>query len=246
MVDTINTRLIVAVDFKPQAAVDIHESLRELKRVIDFASSILGTNVTLKLNVSIHLCGYGLITELKAMGFKVMVDLKLSEIPETMERYAIHLAPFEPDILTVMCQVGRYGMKVVRQHLPRTEIIGVTVLTSIDEQECGALYGRRVPTMVERFANRAYAAGLDGCVAAPSEIGIVKKGRREILTVICPGIRPRWSAVEGDDQDPARVRTPARALQLGADYIVIGRPIIQAADPYRAGMRTLEEMTNAI
>jgi len=216
-------RLIVAADYSPKDFGGV-EGVEY--QVLNLAAQLQGMGVYIKLNSALRFLGYDLIGKIHDMGLKVFADLKLIDIPNTMGTDAELLAKYRPDILTVMCCAGIDGMSVVQKVLPRTEVLGVTVLTSLNEEECQGIFGCSTKAGVLRFARMAQLAGLGGLILSPKELKILT-GRPELsLSLNTPGIRPAWSLVEGDDQ--SRVLTPQQAIHLGATRIVLGRPIIQA------------------
>jgi len=239
-------RLIVAADYSPEEHGGI---LGVEKKVFALAKDLEGLGVYIKINSVLRSVGYGLITKLHDLGLKVFADLKLIDIPNTMQTDAEMLAEVKPDILTVMCCAGIDGMNDVQKVLGNsTEVLGVTVLTSLNEEECQGIFSCSTKAGVLKFARMAQLAGLGGLILSPQEVDILK-GRFELtLCLNTPGIRPEWSLVESDDQ--ARVTTPSKAIQSGADRIVIGRPITGAKKndkglpntPKEAVVRTLEEI----
>jgi len=217
-------RLIVAADYSPEK----YGGIRGVKKkVLDLANDLKGLGVYIKVNSVLRAVGYNLIIELHNLGLKVFADLKLIDIPNTMETDGEMLAEVKPEILTVMCCAGIDGMNVVQKVLgDNTEVLGVTVLTSLNEEECQAIFTCSTKAGVLRFARMAQLAGLGGLILSPKEVEILKNRFELILTLNTPGIRPQWSIVEGDDQ--SRVLTPREAIESGADRIVMGRPIVKA------------------
>jgi orotidine-5'-phosphate decarboxylase len=157
------------------------------------------------------------------------------------------VVPLGPAILDVHCSGGSAMMKAAREAaaaaaeeagVPMPMIIGVTVLTSLDDADLAAV-GQRNPAEAQatRLAELAKAAKLDGVVCSPKEILAIRKACGDGFKLIVPGIRPLWSAT-GDQK---RFSSPAAALNDGADYLVIGRPITAASDPAEAARRIAEE-----
>lgn len=233
-------RLIVAADYSPKECGGIRAV--EAK-VMELALSLRGTGVIIKVNSILRAVGYGLITQLHKMGLKVFADLKLVDIPATMKIDAELLAQVMPNFVTVMCNAGD-GIRVFKETVgPDCEVLGVTVLTSLNDEKCKEIYSCSCEEGVSRFAHIANEAGADGLILSPKEIEIVKRFPGLNLSLNTPGIRPEWSLVENDDQ--SRVMTPEKAIKNGADRIVIGRPITGAKNPRKAVIWTLNEILKA-
>ena len=186
--------------------------------------------------------GMGLARDLSRRGLKVFLDWKLHDIGTTVEKAAAAVAATGAcDLLTVHAEPqvmaaavrGRGGARNVK-------IVGVTVLTSLAEQDLVDLgYGLKVRDLVERRIRQALDAGLDGVVASPQEAAMARAIGGPDFLVVTPGVRPAWS--KADDQ--ARAATPAEALTSGASHLVCGRPITAANDPRAAALSIVEEMT---
>lgn len=176
------------------------------------------------------------------VGLKVFGDLKLIDIPNTMSTDAEFLQEFRPpEILTVMSCAGIDGMHAVQKIIGKNcEVLGVTILTSLNEEECQGIFTCSTKAGVLRFARMAQLAGLGGLILSPKEVDIIKNRFELTLSLNTPGIRPEWSLVEGDDQ--SRVLTPSKAIQNGAERIVLGRPITGSDNPRDAVLRTLDEI----
>jgi orotidine-5'-phosphate decarboxylase len=184
-------------------------------------------------------------------GFRVFLDLKYHDIPNTVAgavREATRLGVFMLNVhasggLAMMRAGAEAAAKTAKEFaLPRPLVLGVTVLTSLDrralEREVGV--AGTVEAHVLRLAERAREAGLDGCVASAQEIGPLRLGLGQRWVIVTPGIRP---AERGDDQ--MRTATPAAAIRSGADYLVVGRPITAAPDPATTARAILEDVRNA-
>lgn len=163
----------------------------------------------------------------------IFLDLKLHDIPNTVEKAVRAIAHLEPAILTVHAAGGKAMMSAARAAAPaRTKVVGVTVLTSLDKTDLASIGVRSSPdAQVERLAALARESGLDGIVCSGSEVAKARAQWPEGFLVV-PGVRP----VGGDVGDQKRVVTPAQALAGGASVLVIGRPIAAAANPRRAIM----------
>ncbi len=227
-------RLIIAMDFNPKEYSSLQDSLSVREKVIEFSKSFKGRGIYIKVNSILRASGYNLINDIHSLGLKVFADLKLIDIPNTMSTDAQLLSFHKPDMLTVMCCACVDGMSVVQEILPDTKVLGVTVLTSLNTEKCDEIYSCSPEAGVLRFARMAKHAGLRGLILSPQEVAFIKSDSKlNDLEIITPGIRPAWSIVEGDDQ--SRIMTPAQAIKNGAERIIIGRPIIDAA-PNNKGM----------
>ena len=166
-------------------------------------------------------------------GTRVFLDLKLHDIPNTVEKAVRALAHLEPAILTVHAAGGKAMMSAAKAAAPSgTKVVGVTVLTSLDKDDLASVGVRSSPeTQVERLADLARESGLDGIVCSGAEIAAVRKQWSDGFFVV-PGVRPAG----GEVGDQKRVVTPAQAMADGASVLVIGRPITAANDPKRAIM----------
>lgn len=240
-----NERLIVAADFRP--AQGVRDSAASVwDQTITFAEKIRDLGVILKVNSALRAEGHPLVKQLHERGVRVMADLKLCDIPETMETDALILRAEMPELLTVMTDAGVEGLRRVQQTLPGTEVLAVTVLTSIDNADCHRLHGRDVEATIALRIAIAYDAELKGIVCAAADLkgpnGVLAREYR--LATVTPGIRPAWTEVVGDDQK--RTMTVGEAIGAGATRIVIGRPIVRASDPRAAVLRTIDEIAAAL
>lgn len=241
-------RLIVAADFKPKPEECIPYSLarRSVRRqVLALADSLKGTGVYLKVNSALRACGYDLIGEIQSRGLRVFADLKLIDIGETLSTDGVLIREANPELLTTMCVAGVTAMKALKAELPNTEVLGVTVLTSLKDEDTQEIFGRNVAASVANLAILAEKAGIDGLICAPTDVVLIRSVVARPMTFNTPAIRPTWAIVPGDDQNPDRIMTPAKAIKAGADRIVVGRPIVKAEKPYDAVMRTIEEIASA-
>jgi orotidine-5'-phosphate decarboxylase len=168
------------------------------------------------------------VQEIAHLGLPIFLDLKLHDIPNTVAKAIQALRPLEPFILTVHAAGGRAMMEDAKAAAPSgTKVVGVTVLTSLDDEDLGSIGVAGGPdAQVVRLALLARDAGLDGVVCSGAEIAIVRKAWPDAFIVV-PGVRPA-DAATGDQK---RVVTPRQALDAGASILVVGRPITQAEDP---------------
>lgn len=188
--------------------------------------------------------GPQIVRELKARGHRIFLDLKLHDIPNTVQKAMRVLSRLDVDI--VNCHAAGTGamMRAALEGLARPDgtrplLIAVTQLTSTDETAMRSelLIGLPLDEVVMRYARNAAAAGLDGVVCSPLEAGKVHEKCGASFLAVTPGVR----FADGEAGDQKRVTTPAEARALGSDYIVVGRPITQASDPVAAYRRCVEE-----
>ena len=156
-------------------------------------------------------------------GFDIFLDLKLHDIPNTVKKSIESLTSLPIKMLTVHTSGGKDMMSAAMEAVSGTgiKVFGVTVLTSLSDQDTAAIFNKMPSEQVEAMLDAAESARIDGVVCSPHELMQVKK--RESLLSITPGIRLRDS-----DDDQRRVMTPKEAINLGADYLVIGRPITKS------------------
>jgi orotidine-5'-phosphate decarboxylase len=236
--------LIVAADYRPEGKVNFRREVSD--KVLALADQLKGLGVYIKVNSILRACGYDLIADLHGMGLRVFADLKLTDIPQTMETDAILLAEYRPDILTVMCNFSVEGMARVKNALRdvNTQILGVTIMTSLDEEECQQIYICTPKAGVVRFARLAQAAHLDGLIMSIKEAEVITKRKDLHLSINTPGIRPDWAVVKNDDQK--RTGGIKDAFKKGVSAIVMGRPIVEAPNPREAVEKTLTEIKEGL
>lgn len=191
--------------------------------------------------------GPNYVREVAAQGFDVFLDLKLHDIPNTVAKAVESLAPLPIRMLTLHTAGGSEMMRAAVAAQQKTNpgllLLGVTVLTSMDQAGLNELGVAGAPEQqVERLGRLAAAAGMRGLVCSPLEVSLLRRALPADLQLVTPGIRPAGEA-GGDDQK--RILTPADAARAGSSYIVVGRPILQAADPAAATRGILAELAGA-
>ena len=188
--------------------------------------------------------GPEIVREIKRRGHKIFLDLKLHDIPNTVKKAMAVLSSLDVDICNLHAAGTKAMMEAALEGLTRPDgtrplLIAVTQLTSTSQErmEKDLLIDRPLNEVVIHYARNAKEAGLDGVVCSPLEAGLVKSACGEDFLTVTPGVR----FADGAAGDQVRVTTPARARELGSDYIVVGRPITQAADPVAAYRRCVAE-----
>jgi len=174
-------------------------------------------------SVSFNALGHQAISYASNKGFKIFLDLKLHDIPNTVEKSIKGLASLPIDMMTIHTSGGLEMMKAAKNAVDGTDIkiFGVTALTSLSDEDTSLIFKRTAAEQVNTMLDLAEQAGIDGVVCSPHELSLVTK--RQSLLSITPGIRLKDS---NDDQN--RVMTPKDALKQGANFLVIGRPITEA------------------
>jgi len=234
-------KLIVALDLpSAAAAARLAETLRERVGVFKVGSELFTAE------------GPVLARYLVANGHKVFLDLKFHDIPNTVRAATREAVRMGVSLLNVHVSGGRAMMVAAAEsaraaasaeRIPRPLVLGVTVLTSLtgeDLQEIGIAGGPE--DAVPRLARLAQAAGLDGVVASPREIAAIRRACGPGFVIVTPGIRPATA----DANDQARIATPGAAIQAGADFLVVGRPITAAPDPAAAAEAIVAEMEKGL
>lgn len=193
--------------------------------------------------------GPGIVQKINQLGGRVFVDLKFHDIPNTAAAAGRVMTRLDAFMYNVHIAGGREMMTAVvkstaeeanRLGVNPPAVLGVTVLTSISSTQLREemKVDKRVEELVVEWAVMAQECGLSGVVASPQETALIREACGPDFLIVTPGIRPAWSAA-GDQK---RITTPREALDKGADYMVIGRPIRQAADPREAAARIIEEL----
>lgn len=225
--------VIIALDFSSKA------------EVMSFLDKFTEDKPFVKIGMELYYAaGPEIVREIKARGHKIFLDLKLHDIPNTVKKAMSVLSGLDVD----MCNVHSSGtiamMSAALEGLMRPDgtralLIAVTQLTSTSEERMREelLINEGLEKTVLHYAENTKKAGLDGIVCSPLEAAAVKERCGADFLTITPGVR---FAGSGKD-DQVRITTPARARELGSDYIVVGRPITQADDPVAAYRRCMEE-----
>jgi orotidine-5'-phosphate decarboxylase len=189
--------------------------------------------------------GPDLVREIVARGERVFLDLKFHDIPNTVAGAVASACRLGVSLVDVHGLGGRAMIEAAAGALPAmgTRLLAITVLTSHDQGTLGEIgVGGSVLDSVERLARLAKDAGADGVVASPHEVAAIRAACGPGFLIVTPGIRPAGAAAG----DQARAATPAAALAAGADYLVVGRPVVGATDPASAADAIVAEMERAL
>lgn len=188
--------------------------------------------------------GPAIVRDIKARGHKIFLDLKLHDIPNTVKKAMNVLSRLDVDICNLHAAGTVNMMKAALEGLTRPDgtrplLIAVTQLTSTDQEsmENDLLIREDINDVIIHYARNAASAGLDGVVCSPLEAGRIHDNCGKDFLTVTPGVR----FADGDAGDQKRVTTPARAKEIGSDYIVVGRPITAAEDPVAAYRRCVAE-----
>ncbi len=215
------------------------------KEVFDFLDKFTDVKPFVKIGMELFYAeGPEIVREIKARGHKIFLDLKLHDIPNTVKKAMSVLSRLDVDMTNLhaggtvaMMEAAIEGL--TREDGTRPILIAVTQLTSTSQErmEADLLIEKPLDEVVMHYASNAKAAGLDGVVCSPLEAGKVHERCGSGFVTVTPGVR----FADGDIGDQVRVTTPAKAKEIGSDYIVVGRPITAAADPVAAYKRCVAE-----
>jgi orotidine-5'-phosphate decarboxylase len=193
--------------------------------------------------------GVALASELRAAGKTVFLDMKLLDIPNTVEKAVANIARLGIDFLTVHGVDAKTMDAAVRgRGSSNLKLLAVTVLTSLDQPdlEQQGIRDTRLADLVVHRANLAKAAGFDGCISSGCEAATVRAAMGRDFLIVTPGIRLGDAPALKQSDDQARVTTPASAIRAGATHLVVGRPITDAADPKAAAEQIVTDIAQAI
>ena len=230
-------------------ALDVSDHDEAIKIVHGFKDYIDIFKVGSELFTSV---GPRLIKEINLMGKKVFLDLKFHDIPNTVAKSVLAAARLKVFMLTVHTLGGSDMLKqaadalgkfAIENNITRPRLIGVTILTSMDQKALSDEIGvaLRMSSQVKQLAKLARMAGLDGIVSSAENATMIRSSAGEGFIIVTPGIRPSWTSAD----DQKRTLTPKQAIRKGADYIVIGRAVLAQPDPVKALMRIHDEIKNA-
>ena len=229
--------VIIPLDFPTQA------------RTLSFLDLFASEKPYVKIGMELYYAeGPAIVREIKARGHRIFLDLKLHDIPNTVKSAMAVLSRLDVDMVNLHAAGTMDMMSAALEGLTRPDgtrpiLLAVTQLTSTSEERMRRelLIQATMEETVRQYALNAKAAGLDGVVCSPLEAGLVKQACGTSFLTVTPGIRFADSAAD----DQARIMTPAKAKEIGSDYIVVGRPITAASDPVAAYRRCVREFCDA-
>ena len=235
-------RLIVALDVSTE------------RRALELVDSLRGIVGMFKIGTQLFTeAGPKIVSEIASSGHGVFLDLKFHDIPNTVSCAAVAATRLGVSIFNVHASGGREMMRrtadavsevAINEGLKRPSIIAVTVLTSSNVTMMSEVgIGSEPEAQVRRLSLLAEASGMDGVVASPQEVTVVRSTVMSSgFLIVTPGVRPAGALLD----DQKRVMTPAQAIRTGADYIVVGRPITSSKDPVESTAEILEEMESGL
>ena len=215
-----DNKIIVALDSK-----NLHESKKLVEKI---KKHVFAFKIGYEFFLNFGLTGYKEIDNKKV---KIFLDLKLHDIPNTVKNAVKAIAKLKPYFTTIHITGGDEMQKIAHINKKEVKILGVSILTSIDKKQSLKYYGNKnIENLVRNFVKYSIKNKLDGVVCSPLEIKIVKEIAGNKLDIVTPGIRPvNYKNVD----DQKRFLTPKQAVTLGANYLVLGRPITKALDPLK-------------
>ncbi len=236
-----NDKLIVALDYATEK--DAMALVNQLGDAVSYY----------KVGLELFLNTRGSVVDLiKAQNKKVFLDLKFHDIPNTVAQAVAWAASLGVDMFTLHSSGGEEMMRrsvetvnevCERLHVKRPNMVGVTILTSFDEAGIAKVgYKDKIADTVLNLAGLCKESGMSGIVCSPHEAANIKATFGKDFIAVCPGIRPVWAAA-GDQK---RITTPADAIKIGVDHMVVGRPITKAENPYEAALKVIEEIKSVM
>jgi orotidine-5'-phosphate decarboxylase len=235
-------KLIVALDVDSASrALDLFEELRDVAGMFKIGSQLFTA------------AGPDLVRQIISQDGRIFLDLKFHDIPNTVAAAGVEATRLGVSIFNVHAAGGAEMMKrtaaavdevCLQENLARPKVIAVTLLTSIDRDSLARIgLPNETQKLVSSWAQLAAECGLEGVVASPQEIEIIRKAvAKPDFVIVTPGIRPAGDAQD----DQRRVLTPAEAIRAGADYLVVGRPILNATEPAAAANSIVAEIESAL
>ena len=218
------------------------------EKTFAFLDKFTGRKPFVKIGMELYYAeGPSIVKEIKKIGHKIFLDLKLHDIPTTVKKAMAVLSRLDVDMTNLHAAGTKRMMEAAIEGLTREDgtrpmLIAVTQLTSTDQEtmEADLLIKEPIDKVVMHYAHNAMEAGLDGVVCSPLEAGKVHDTCGKSFVTVTPGVR----FADGDKGDQKRVMTPAAAKEIGSDYIVVGRPITAAEDPVAAYERCVREFVD--
>jgi len=227
-----NNRIIVALDLD-----NIKKALKLVKKL---KKEVYAFKIGHEFFYNFGINGY---KEIYNICPRIFLDLKLHDIPNTVQKGLKAIAKLKPILTTIHISGGDDMQKIsILKKNKKTNILGVTILTSLNEKQTLKYYKEKnVNILVKKFANYAKKNALNGLVCSPLEVNTVRKEVGDKMILVVPGIRPNQK-ISSNKDDQKRTLTPKEAIDLGADFLVIGRPIVESKNP----LETIKKINQSI
>ena len=221
-------------------ALDLNNIKKAIKLVKELKKEVYAFKIGHEFFYNFGIIGYKRIYSICP---KIFLDLKLHDIPNTVQKGLKAISKLKPILTTIHISGGDEMQKIsTLKNNKKTNILGVTVLTSLDVKQTLKYYKEKnVNNLVKKFANYAKKNNLSGLVCSPLEISIVRQEVGKKMILVVPGIRP-IKKIPSKKDDQKRTLTPKQAIDLGADFLVIGRPIIESKNP----LETIKKINQSI
>jgi len=243
-------------DAHPRSSLIVALDFDSLNTALKFAKSLADLVGMFKIGSQLFTAaGPAAVKEIAALGPGIFLDLKFHDIPNTVAGAVLSCAAMSGVQLvnvhalggTAMLQAAAQAISAgVPMGADRPRLLAVTVLTSMDHKAIREVgIGGPPKTRVVRLAKLAKSAGVDGVVASVQEARAIRKACGRDFLIVTPGVRPKEKASSSNGDDQARTATPTEAIKAGADFLVVGRPILAAADPRAAAQAIVEEIASA-
>ena len=225
-----SNKIIVALD---------SDNLIKIKKLVhELKSEVFAFKIGYEFFFNHGIFGYN---EIKKISPNIFLDLKLHDIPNTVQKGIKAIDKLKPLLTTIHISGGDEMMKASLNNRKYTKILGVSLLTSLDKKQTKKYYNEQsIKTLVKKFVKNAKKIKLDGVVCSPKEIEYIRKQVGKNFIIVTPGIRLKDSHKINDDQK--RVLSPKRAIKLGANFLVIGRPITMSKNP----LDTVKKINNSL
>lgn len=243
-------------DAHPRSSLIVALDFDSLSSAVKFAKQVSDLVGMFKIgNQLFTAAGPAAVKEVAALGNGVFLDLKFHDIPNTVAGAVLSAAAMTGvQLVNVHALGGKAMLEAAAQAISagvpmgadRPRLLAVTVLTSMDKKALHDVgIGGTPKERVVKLAQLAKKAGVDGVVASVQEARAIRKACGREFLIVTPGVRPKDSKVESKSDDQARKATPTEAIKAGADFLVVGRPILAADDPRAAAQRIVDEITTA-
>jgi orotidine-5'-phosphate decarboxylase len=216
-------------------------------QIIKFATELNQTGVCIEFDSALRACGYDLGDEVHDRGLGIFADMKLTDDSKILSVDGILLRELKPEFITVMCSTGYDAMRFLKAELSKTEVIGVTMLTDITEDDSRTMFRHSLlQDNILAFARRARSAGTDGVLCVPQDIGLIQNTVSRNMTINVLNTCPAWIVEKGGDNVLPYAMTSRDAILAGADRVCVDMRFLNPVSRRDAVMRTIAEIEQAI